>query len=56
MPIVNVKFKYGPLGKSASSIANQQIQVSSKSPTESEVLAALKKARPKQELVILEIK
>ena len=56
MPIVSVKFKYGPLGKSANISANQQIQVSKKPPTESEVLAALRKAHPKREIVILEVK
>lgn len=56
MPTAIVKYKYGPLGKKADVTSSTSVQVSRKPPTESEVMAALKKLYPTREIIILEIK
>lgn len=57
MPSVHVKFKYKNTPTSGYSNTSGTVTVSKTPPTESEVLAALKKAHPKYEdIIILEIK
>jgi len=56
MPNVSVKYKYGPAGKKADVLTSTSVSVSRKPPTESEVMAALKKTYPNREIVIIEIK
>lgn len=56
MPTVNVKVKYSPTGGEPKQISSKSFQVSSKTPTESEVSAAIKKKNPKWNFIILEIK
>jgi len=60
MPTVHVKFKHksidAPSTYGYASGSDSSVPVSSKNPTESEVLAALKKRHPNKDLVIIEIK
>jgi len=55
MPSVTVKFKYSSTGATPNTSARKSVIVSKKPPSESEVMAALKKANPKWSFVILEI-
>jgi hypothetical protein len=54
MPTVIVKYKLVHTGSSTTT--SRSLQVTKKPPTESEVSALLKKAHPKEEFIILEIK
>jgi hypothetical protein len=54
MPTVIVKYKL--VHKGSSTTTSRAVQVTKRPPTESEVSAQLKKAHPKEEFVILEIK
>ena len=56
MPSVTVKFKYSSTGGVPNINGTKAVIVSRKPPTESEVMAALKKQNPKWSFVILEIK
>lgn len=56
MPSVTVKFKYSSSGGTPNVNATKSVVVSRKPPTESEVMAELKKANPKWNIVIVEIK
>lgn len=56
MPTVTVKYKYGHLGKKADVTSVTSVQVTRKPPTESEVMAVLKKLYPTREIIILEIR
>ncbi len=56
MPSVTVKFKYSSSGGTPNVNATKSVVVSRKPPTESEVMAQLKKANPKWNIVIVEIK
>jgi hypothetical protein len=56
MPSVNVKYKYSSSGGVPNISGATAVVVSKKPPTESEVMAALKKKNPKWSFVILEIK
>jgi hypothetical protein len=57
MPSVHVKYKYKNTPSSGHSTTSGTVTVSKNPPTESEVLAALRKAHPKYEdIIILEIK
>ena len=56
MPSVNVKIKYSSTGGTPNATTTTSVQVSSKTPTESEVSAAIKKKSPKWNFIILEIK
>lgn len=56
MPMVQVKVKYSSTGGTPSSTTSTSVQVTSKTPTESEVSAAIRKMHPKWNFIILEIK
>lgn len=56
MPSVSVKYKYAPQGKKPSTTSSTSVTVSRKPPTESEVMAELKRLHPNWEIIILEIK
>lgn len=56
MPSVSVKIKYSSTGGTPNATTTTSVQVSKKPPTESEVSAAIKKANPKWNFIILEIK
>lgn len=56
MVSVSVKIKYSSTGGNPSSTSTISVQVSKKPPTESEVSAVIKKAHPKWNFTILEIK
>jgi hypothetical protein len=55
MPSVNVKIKYSSIGSAPTSTTKISVQVSRRPPTESEVSAAIQKAHPKWNFIILEI-
>ncbi len=55
MPSVNVRIKYSSTGGAPNAQTTTSVQVSRKPPTEAEVAAAIKKANPKWNFVILEI-
>jgi hypothetical protein len=56
MPTVSVKIKYSSTGDNPNSTITTSVMVTRKTPTESEVTAAIKKAHPKWNFIILEIK
>ena len=56
MPSVNVKIKYSSTGGTPSTVTTMNVYVTKKPPTESEVNAAIEKAHPKWNFIILEIK
>ena len=56
MPSVNVKLQYSSTGGNQNARTTISVQVTSKTPTESEVSAAIKKKNPKWNFTILEIK
>ena len=57
MPSVHVKYKHKTTSSNSCQSGSTSVTVSSKTPTESEVLAALKKSHPTwTDIVILEIK
>ena len=55
MKSVRVKIKYSSTGGKPTSTTTTSVQVSSKTPTESEVSAYIKKKHPKWNFEILEI-
>lgn len=55
MATVKVTYKYSDMGKTPSMTSNCRVNVSSSKPTESEVLAELRKSHPKTEFLILKI-
>lgn len=55
MPSVNVTIKYSSTGGNPTSKTKISVQVTRKPPTESEVEAAIRKAHPKWNFIILEI-
>lgn len=55
MAQVRVTYKYAAKGKTPSMTTNTVINVSSKTPTESEVSAVLKKKMPQNDFIILKI-
>lgn len=56
MPSVTVKLKYSSTGGVPNVTGTKAVNVTRKPPTESEVMAALKKLHPKWSFTILEIK
>ncbi len=56
MPLVSVKVKFSATGSTPTTTTTRTVSVSKKPPTESEVSAAIKKANPKWNFIILEIK
>ncbi len=56
MPSVNVKIKYSSTGGTPNATTLTSVQVSRSPPTESEVSAAIKKAHPEWNFIILEIR
>jgi hypothetical protein len=56
MHSVQVKVKHSSTGGNPTSQTTMSVMVSSKTPTESEVSAAIRKAHPNWNFVILEIK
>ena len=54
MPTVIVKYKL--VHRGSSTVTSRAVQVTKKPPTESEVSSQLRKAHPKEEFIILEIK
>lgn len=53
---VSVKIKYSSTGGTPNATTTTSVKVSEKPPTESEVSAAIKKAHPQWNFIILEIK
>jgi hypothetical protein len=56
MPLVQVKLKFSSTGGTPTTTTSASVVVTSKTPTESEVSAAIRKMHPKWNFIILEIK